>query len=128
MEGDQTGWSLVSLFLLRSSNLNFSDYILGVVDTIPDKDFPDIRCISTAHSTNGSCMVIPREGDMVRLYVQLSDNQVVDPETGRIDKNKTGPIDIFEARILPLWNVADTSKPTLASRLLNSRSNLTLSI
>ena len=44
-----------------------TDYIWGVVDTIPETDFPDIRNRTAIHSDNGSCMVIPREGDTVRF-------------------------------------------------------------
>jgi phenol 2-monooxygenase (NADPH) len=104
MEGEQTGW--FSYFCRDPSNSTsttefyFPEYIWGVVDTIPDTDFPDIRCKTIVHSTNGSCMVIPREGDMVRLYVQLSDNQVIDSKTGRVDKDRMGPTDIFEAQFL----------------------------
>ncbi|KAG1774156.1 FAD binding domain-containing protein [Suillus placidus] len=65
-----------------------SDYIWGVIDFIPDTDFPDIRNRAAIHSSNGSCMIIPREGDKVRFYLQMSDKDVMDPETGRIDKNK----------------------------------------
>ena len=36
-------------------------------------------------------MIIPREGDMVRLYIQLSDNVALDSSTGRVDRNKMGP-------------------------------------
>ena len=36
-------------------------------------------------------MVIPREGDTVRLYIQLSDADILDPLTGRVDKNKMSP-------------------------------------
>ena len=36
-------------------------------------------------------MIIPREGDKVRLYLQLMDADVVNPETGRVDRNKMGP-------------------------------------
>ncbi|OSD04732.1 hypothetical protein PYCCODRAFT_1386005 [Trametes coccinea BRFM310] len=68
-----------------------TDYIWGVVDMVPDTDFPDIRCKCAVHSNNGSCMIIPREGDLVRLYIQLSDRDVVDPATGRVDKSKMGP-------------------------------------
>jgi hypothetical protein len=64
------------------------DYIWGVVDTVPETNFPDIRNRCAIHSESGSCMVIPREGDKVRLYIQLSDKQVLDPATGRVDKNK----------------------------------------
>ena len=34
---------------------------------VPDTDFPDIRCKCAIHSNNGSCMIVPREGDKVRL-------------------------------------------------------------
>lgn len=67
------------------------DYIWGVIDTIPETNFPDIRNRCAIHSEGGSCMVIPREGDKVRLYIQLSDKQVVDPATGRVDKSRVSP-------------------------------------
>ncbi|KAG1771531.1 FAD binding domain-containing protein [Suillus occidentalis] len=65
-----------------------TDYIWGVIDFIPDTDFPDIRNRAAIHSSNGSCMIIPREGDKVRFYLQMADKDVMDPETGRIDKHK----------------------------------------
>ncbi|KAI1791861.1 FAD binding domain-containing protein [Ganoderma leucocontextum] len=68
-----------------------TDYIWGVVDMIPETDFPDIRNRTAVHSNNGSCMIIPREGDLVRLYIQLADRDVIDPDTGRVDKSKMGP-------------------------------------
>jgi phenol 2-monooxygenase len=80
---------------------NCSDYIWGVVDTIPDTNFPDIRCRTAVHSENGSCMIIPREGDKVRLYIQLNDQQVIDPNTGRVDREKMGPNKIFQVKLIP---------------------------
>lgn len=74
-----------------------TDYIWGVVDMIPETDFPDIRNRTAIHSVNGSCMVIPREGDKVRLYVQLSDKDVMDPTTNRIDKSRMSAEKILEA-------------------------------
>ncbi|KAG2103083.1 FAD binding domain-containing protein [Suillus discolor] len=65
-----------------------TDYIWGVIDFIPDTDFPDIRNRAAIHSENGSCMIIPREGDKVRFYLQMADKDVMDPATGRIDKQK----------------------------------------
>lgn len=44
-------------------------------------------------------MLIPREGDRVRLYVQLLDEDVVDPATGRVDKNRVTPERILEVRL-----------------------------
>jgi len=63
---------------------------------IPDTNFPDIRNKTAIHSTNGSCMIIPREGDIVRLYIQLSDRDVVDPVSGRVDKSRMSPEKLLE--------------------------------
>ncbi|KAI0246912.1 FAD binding domain-containing protein [Lactifluus subvellereus] len=75
-----------------------TDFLWGVVDIIPSEktDFPDTRNKSAIHSTNGSCIVIPREGDKIRVYIQLSDTDVVDPETGRIDLCRYGPERLLE--------------------------------
>ncbi|GBE89458.1 Phenol hydroxylase [Sparassis crispa] len=72
-----------------------TDYIWGVVDLVPDTDFPDIRNRCAIHSHNGSCMIIPREGDRVRLYIQLTDKDMVDPASGRVDKNRMGPKELL---------------------------------
>lgn len=40
-------------------------------------------------------MIIPREGDVVRLYIQLTDTDVVDA-SGRVDKTKMGPQRLLE--------------------------------
>ncbi|KIK04558.1 hypothetical protein K443DRAFT_92950 [Laccaria amethystina LaAM-08-1] len=72
-------------------------YIWGVVDMTPDTDFPDIRNRCAIHSNNGSCMIIPREDDKVRLYVQLGDRDAVDEESGRVDKSKIGPHELLDA-------------------------------
>ncbi|KAJ8589550.1 hypothetical protein M405DRAFT_862066 [Rhizopogon salebrosus TDB-379] len=73
-----------------------TEYIWGVVDIIADTDFPDVRNRSAIHSTSGSCMIIPREGDKVRFYIQLSGDDVLDPITGRVDKNKMSPQKLLE--------------------------------
>ncbi|KAH9817246.1 FAD binding domain-containing protein [Melampsora americana] len=44
----------------------------GVLDGVPATDFPDVRGISVIHSAeNGALMIIPRERNLVRLYIQL---------------------------------------------------------
>ncbi|EIN03849.1 hypothetical protein PUNSTDRAFT_77498 [Punctularia strigosozonata HHB-11173 SS5] len=73
-----------------------SDYVWGVVDITPDTDFPDIRNKTAIHSENGSCMIIPREGDVVRLYIQLDNKDVIDPSTGRLKKDGFGPERLLE--------------------------------
>ncbi|QRW16730.1 FAD-binding domain protein [Rhizoctonia solani] len=71
-----------------------TDYVWGVVDTIPDTDFPDIRNRTAIHSDNGSCMIVPREGDLVRLYVQLAEIEL--GGTGRMDRSKMTPEKIMD--------------------------------
>ncbi|KAG9313140.1 FAD-binding monooxygenase [Chiua virens] len=72
-----------------------TDYIWGVLDMIIDTNFPEIRYRTAIHSTSGSAMIIPREGDLIRLYIQLSDKDVIDPSTGRVDKNRITPEDLI---------------------------------
>ncbi|KAF8909526.1 FAD binding domain-containing protein [Mucidula mucida] len=73
-----------------------TQYIWGVIDMVPDTDFPDIRHKAAVHSNQGSCMVIPREGDKVRLYIQLAGSDVIDQDTGRVNKSKTGPRELLD--------------------------------
>ncbi|TFK53739.1 hypothetical protein OE88DRAFT_1790612 [Heliocybe sulcata] len=76
MEGDQT------------------KYVWGVLDMVPDTDFPDIRNRTAIHSHNGSCMVIPRERDIIRIYIQLTEEdikRVTNPETGRAEMKFCNP-------------------------------------
>ncbi|RDB15363.1 Phenol 2-monooxygenase [Hypsizygus marmoreus] len=73
-----------------------TDYVWGVVDMIPDTDFPDIRNRCAIHSNNGSCMIIPREGDKVRLYIQLGSKDGVDLASGRIAKQLIGPSQLLD--------------------------------
>ena len=72
-----------------------TDYIWGVVDLTPETDFPDIRNRCAIHSNNGSCMVLPREGDKVRIYIQL-DQSSFGSTNGRIDRGKTDPYQLLE--------------------------------
>lgn len=58
---------------LVSADINLIDWVWAVVDTYPLTNFPDIRKRVAIHSHSGSCMVIPREGEKVRLYIQLAE-------------------------------------------------------
>ncbi|KAH7890913.1 FAD binding domain-containing protein [Phlebopus sp. FC_14] len=73
-----------------------SDFIWGVVDMVPDSDFPDIRNKCLIHSNNGSCLIVPREADRIRIYMQIPDADVINPETGRVDKDRMGPEKLLE--------------------------------
>ncbi|KIM62707.1 hypothetical protein SCLCIDRAFT_24775 [Scleroderma citrinum Foug A] len=73
-----------------------TDSMWGVIDMIPDTNLPDSRNLVIIRSTNGSCMIVPREGDKVRLYVQLLDQDMVDSGTRRVDKTLMNPETILE--------------------------------
>src|SRR5271163_755391 len=70
-----------------------TDYVWGVIDFIPDTDFPDIHNGCVIHSNNGTCMIIPREGDCVRLYVQLDSNN---DSLTRVDKRQISPHQLLD--------------------------------
>ncbi|KAJ5101988.1 hypothetical protein NUU61_004210 [Penicillium alfredii] len=53
-------------------------YVWGVMDGVVRTNFPDIETKCTIHSDAGSIMVIPREDNMVRLYVQIASSS--DPD------------------------------------------------
>lgn len=81
-----------------------TDFIWGVLDMVPDTDFPDIRNKALIHSNNGSCLMVPREEDRIRIYMQLTDKQVINPETGRVDKERMGPpqlLDVAQKSLYP---------------------------
>ncbi|KIJ09344.1 hypothetical protein PAXINDRAFT_172512 [Paxillus involutus ATCC 200175] len=73
-----------------------TDSTWGVIDVKPDTDLPDIRKLTKIQSAHGTCMVIPREDDIVRLYIQLSGGDLIDPSTGRVDKSRMNPEKLFE--------------------------------
>ncbi|KAJ5893694.1 hypothetical protein N7495_005385 [Penicillium taxi] len=53
-------------------------YVWGVMDGVVRTNFPDIETKCTIHSDAGSIMVIPREDNMVRLYVQIAQSSDAD--------------------------------------------------
>ena len=74
-----------------------TEYVWGVIDFTPDTDFPDIRNKCVIHSNNGTCMIIPREGDKVRLYIQLDSKNGTDTSTvKRVDKSQMSPYQLFD--------------------------------
>ncbi|KAF8470314.1 FAD binding domain-containing protein [Russula ochroleuca] len=91
-------WVRKSLGISMDGEQTAEDFLWGVIDIIPSEktDFPDTRNKSAIHSVNGSCMIIPREGDKIRVYIQLSDTDAVDPATGRIDLARYGPERLLE--------------------------------
>lgn len=72
-----------------------TNFVWGVVDFLPETDFPDIRLTCAIHADRGSCMIIPREGDLIRLYVYLGESEA-EESTGRVDRSKFSLEDILE--------------------------------
>ncbi|BGP16518.1 hypothetical protein JCM10213v2_004520 [Rhodosporidiobolus nylandii] len=67
--------------------------VWGVLDAICLTDFPDIRLKCTIHSKeSGSILVVPREKDLVRFYVQLGSTKPGE----RIDRSAITPGSIVE--------------------------------
>ncbi|KAH7114452.1 FAD binding domain-containing protein [Dendryphion nanum] len=53
-------------------------HVWGVMDGVVRTNFPDIKMKCTIHSDAGSIMVIPREDNMVRLYIQIASSTDAD--------------------------------------------------
>lgn len=100
MDGEQSGENVLLESLHCGVSLSRPDFVWGVLDMVPDTDFPDIRNKSLIHSKNGSCLLVPREADRIRIYMQLADKDVLDPNTGRVDKEKMGPEQLLKVYFL----------------------------
>ncbi|KAH8731151.1 FAD binding domain-containing protein [Phaeosphaeriaceae sp. PMI808] len=56
-------------------NIRYKDpiaHVWGVMDGVVRTNFPDIKMKCTIHSNAGSILIIPRENNMVRLYIQVA--------------------------------------------------------
>ena len=93
MEGDVTGMSQSKLSRRRlSAHLGpSSDSVWGVIDFVPDSDFPDIHNQAVIQSPSGTVVVIGRERELVRLYITLPEGKFTDPATGRVDLARASP-------------------------------------
>ena len=84
---------------LQTVLIRVPDSIWGVIDFEPDTDLPDIRNQTFVHAEVGTLFIIPRERDLVRFYLQISADataSLVDPATGRVDKDRTSPEKLIE--------------------------------
>lgn len=68
-------------------------HVWGVMDGVVRTNFPDIKMKCTIHSDAGSIMVIPREDNMVRLYIQIASS--TDPD---FNPRKTATAEEVQAR------------------------------
>ena len=74
-------------------------HVWGVMDGVVRTNFPDIKMKCTIHSDAGSIMVIPREDNMVRLYIQIASS--TDPDfnprkTATVEEVQEAAIKIFQ--------------------------------
>ncbi|KAI9881860.1 MAG: hypothetical protein M1823_006428, partial [Watsoniomyces obsoletus] len=67
-------------------------HVWGVMDGVVRTNFPDIKMKCTIHSDHGSIMVIPRENNMVRLYIQIASSTEPD-----FDPRKTATVQEVQA-------------------------------
>ncbi|GAA5910515.1 hypothetical protein JCM6882_008543 [Rhodosporidiobolus microsporus] len=76
-----------------SLNGDSANSVWGVLDAIiTDCDFPDIRLKCTVHSKDaGSILVVPREKDLVRFYVQIGSTKPGE----RVDRAAISPESII---------------------------------
>ncbi|KAK4889817.1 hypothetical protein LTR27_011435 [Elasticomyces elasticus] len=51
----------------------------GVMDIVALTNFPDVRQSCVIHSNSGSVMTVPREGRLLRLYVQFAETKQGEP-------------------------------------------------
>ena len=68
------------------------------MDMKTESDFPDIRNNAGIHSPSGNCLIIPREDDKNRIYVQLADVVVPFPSTEKFDKSSITPEILLSVR------------------------------
>ncbi|KAM0117209.1 hypothetical protein ACP6JC_006222 [Aspergillus fumigatus] len=109
-----------------------TEHIWGVVDMVPITNFPDIRRVCTVETEHGTLLIIPRERQLVRLYLPL---QVVDGISGSLDRSSVTldmvrqrakemlrPFD-FDFKVCDWWTVYQVGR-RLASNFTKGRIHL----
>ncbi|KAG2009199.1 hypothetical protein GB937_007976 [Aspergillus fischeri] len=109
-----------------------TEHIWGVVDMVPITNFPDIRRVCTVATEYGTLLVIPREKQLVRLYLPL---QAVDGISVSLDRSSITldmvrqkakevlrPFD-FDFKICDWWTVYQVGR-RLASNFTKGRIHL----
>ncbi|CAK7229099.1 hypothetical protein SBRCBS47491_007132 [Sporothrix bragantina] len=78
-------------------------YVWGVMDGVVKTDFPDIKMKCTIHSRDGSIMVIPREDNMVRLYIQIASS--TDPDFNPRKTASEADVQAYAKKILQPYSI-----------------------
>ena len=98
-----------------------ANHAWGVMDTLALTDFPDVRTKSAIHSSNGSILLVPREGgQLFRLYVDLG--EVAEDDNGKVRQTSLDEIiqraqAILQPYTLDVKNVAWHSVYEVGHRL-----------
>ncbi|KAA6407592.1 MAG: phenol 2-monooxygenase [Lasallia pustulata] len=78
-------------------------HVWGVMDGVVRTDFPDIKMKCTIHSDHGSIMIIPREDNMVRLYIQIASS--TDKDWNPLKKATAEEVQMSAKRILAPYHI-----------------------
>ncbi|KAJ7142147.1 FAD binding domain-containing protein [Mycena crocata] len=84
-----------------------TDSFWGVTDVIMETDLPDYRTKCVIQSKAGPVIFIPREGEIVRIYVGLSPQEAVRTANGRLDPS----LPTERVRGLVLGRIQESLKP-----------------
>ncbi|KAF9479530.1 hypothetical protein BDN70DRAFT_983614 [Pholiota conissans] len=77
--------------------------VWGVVDVHLKTDFPDTRFKCIVQAGSGPLIIIPREDDKIRIYIQMSTaDRIPRREDGRLDKTAFKHSDMLEKILLRL--------------------------
>ncbi|KAL1303436.1 hypothetical protein AAFC00_006825 [Neodothiora populina] len=79
-------------------------HVWGVMDGVVRTNFPDIKMKCTIHSDAGSIMVIPREDNMVRLYIQIASS--TDPDFNPRKTATTEEVQNFAKKIMKPYEIS----------------------
>lgn len=94
------------------------------MDFLPNTDFPDIRCIATIQSTNGSLLLIPREDDLIRLYVHIDEHADLIDEDGRLRNHELVTperlLNIARERLVP-YTIEMVGEPKWSTAYISER-------
>ncbi|EIM86992.1 uncharacterized protein STEHIDRAFT_56448 [Stereum hirsutum FP-91666 SS1] len=94
-------WIRKSLGVTQTGDQLRTDRRWGVIDFVPNTDYPDIRCTSQVHSSSGFCLIVPRENDMVRLYVPLDDYEQYMDSSKNVDPD--GLLEVAKKAFRPFY-------------------------
>ncbi|KAJ6607418.1 FAD binding domain-containing protein [Mycena sp. CBHHK59/15] len=64
-----------------------TEYFWGAADVLVNTNFPDFRSKCIIQANTGAIIIIPREEDKIRVYVQFSTHEAARKGDGRLDRH-----------------------------------------